>query len=180
MVRILGIDPGSLACGYGLIQAGPSPGTWAYLSSGRIMLPPREPLHARLSQLHRNLAEVIGRCDPGEVCIERMFFAKGVKAALNFGHTRGVVLLTASLAGIPIFEYSALEVKKAVTGYGRAEKSQVLEMVKGILGIDHALSSDSADALALALCHGNRSRWDLPSRDSSPPGRPRSTSAVAR
>jgi crossover junction endodeoxyribonuclease RuvC len=179
-VRILGIDPGSLACGYGLIEGGPSSGTWVYLASGRIMLPPREPLHARLSQLHRNLAEVIERCVPGEVCIERMFFAKGVKAALNFGHTRGVVLLTASLSGIPIFEYSALEVKKAVTGYGRAEKSQVMEMVRGMLSIDHALSPDSADALALALCHGNRSRWDLPSRASSPPARKRTAPAVAR
>jgi len=179
-VRILGIDPGSLACGYGLIEGDPSSGTWVCLASGRIMLPPREPLHARLSQLHRNLAEVIERCVPGEVCIERMFFAKGIKAALNFGHTRGVVLLTASLSGIPIFEYSALEVKKAVTGYGRAEKSQVMEMVRGILGIDHALSPDSADALALALCHGNRSRWDLPPRVSSPPARKRTAPAVAR
>ncbi len=159
-MRILGIDPGSLACGYGLIEEGPSPGAWAYVTSGRILLPPREPLHARLNQLHRNLAEVIDRCDPGEVCIERMFFAKGIKAALSFGHTRGVVLLTASLSGIPIFEYSALEVKKAVTGYGRAEKPQVLEMVKGMLGIVHALSPDSADALALAICHGNCSRWN--------------------
>jgi crossover junction endodeoxyribonuclease RuvC len=133
----------------------------------------------RLGQLHRNLAEVIGRCSPGEVCIERMFFAKGVKAALSFGHTRGVVLLTASLSGIPIFEYSALEVKKAVTGYGRAEKSQVLEMVKGILGIIHSLSPDSADALALAICHGNRSRWDVPVRMPRPAGHQKSSSAVA-
>src|SRR5512139_299066 len=178
-MKILGIDPGSLACGYGLIEGGASPGTWAYLASGRIMLPPREPLHARLSQLHRNLAEVIERCDPGEVCIERMFFAKGVKAALSFGHTRGVVLLTAALSGIPIFEYSALEVKKAVTGYGRAEKSQVQEMVRGILGIGHALSPDSADALALALCHGNRSRWDIPAGVVPSSGRQKLSTAVA-
>lgn len=179
-MRILGIDPGSLACGYGLIEAGAPPGNWAYLTSGRIVLPAREPLHARLSQLHRNLADVIKGCDPGEVCIERMFFAKGVKAALSFGHTRGVVLLTASLSGIPIFEYSALEVKKAVTGYGRAEKVQVLAMVKGILGIDHALSPDSADALALALCHGNRSRWDMPAQALPSARRQTSSPAAAR
>lgn len=179
-MRILGIDPGSLACGYGLIEEGPFPGSWSYLTSGRILLPPRKPLHARLSQLHLNLSEVIARCNPGEVCIEKMFFSKGIKAALSFGHTRGVILLTASLTGIPIFEYSALEVKKAVTGYGRAEKSQVLAMVRGILGIGHDLSPDSADALALAVCHGNRSRWDVPSSGSPTTARQAFSSPVPR
>jgi len=98
---------------------------------------------------------VISEVKPDEIVIERMFFAKGIKAALSFGHTRGVVLLTAAITGLPIFEYSPLEVKKAVVGYGRADKRQVMLMVREILGISNQLSPDSADALALALCHLN-------------------------
>jgi crossover junction endodeoxyribonuclease RuvC len=167
-MKVLGIDPGSIYCGYGLIEDGFAPDSLqapvalrrprsgnSYLSSGRIVLPARKALHARLSELYTSLAEVIADYRPDEIVIEKMFFAKGIKAALSLGHTRGVVLLAASLSGMPIYEYSALEVKKAVVGYGKAEKVQVQMMVKEILGITHTLSPDSADALALALCHAN-------------------------
>lgn len=126
-----------------------------YLSSGRIVLPARKPLHVRLNELYTSLVEVIAEYKPDEIVIEKIFFAKGVKAALSLGHTRGVVLLAASLAGLPIHEYSPLEVKKAVVGYGRADKGQVEKMVREILRIGHVLSPDSADALALALCHAH-------------------------
>lgn len=116
---------------------------------------PSKPLHERLQDLFGSLQEVIAECTPDAIVVERIFFAKSTKAALTLGHARGVILLSASICGKPLHEYSALEVKKAVVGYGRAEKAQVEAMVRQILGVRHALSSDSADALALALCHAN-------------------------
>lgn len=166
-MKILGIDPGSLNCGYGLISAEETrsetalfPGSrclksFAYVTSGRIVMPGSKPLHERLRDLHVSLSEVITELQPDEIVIEKMFFAKGVKAALSLGHTRGVVLLASTLSGLPIFEYSPLEVKQAVVGYGRADKNQVQSMVKEILKIRHELSADGADALAIALCHAN-------------------------
>jgi crossover junction endodeoxyribonuclease RuvC len=99
---------------------------------------------------------------PHEVAVERMFFAKSVKAALNLGHSRGIALLAAASEGLNVYEYSALEVKKAVTGYGRAEKRQVQDMVMRILNLKSQIShltEDSADALALTLCHLNNIRF---------------------
>lgn len=166
-MKILGIDPGSVNCGYGLIgaaeikpsgrrgESGRCLSGMAYLSSGRIVMAASKPLHERLRDLFTSLSDVISEYRPDEIVIERMFFAKGVKAALSLGHTRGVVLLASALTGIPIFEYSALEVKQAVVGYGRADKRQVQIMVKEILNIRHQLSPDGADALAIALCHAN-------------------------
>lgn len=159
-LKILGIDPGSINCGYGLIETQPqTPGlntsSYRYLSSGRIVLPAAKPLHERLRELYVSLAEIISEYKPDEIVIERMFFAKGIKAALSLGHTRGVVLLSAALTGLPIFEYSPLEVKKAVVGYGRADKNQVQLMVQRLLNTKRSLSPDSADALAIAVCHAN-------------------------
>jgi crossover junction endodeoxyribonuclease RuvC len=167
-MRILGVDPGSVHCGYGLIGTRPSSGNphgpsrsgvatqrCIYLSSGRIVLTAAHPLHVRLRDLYASLREVISEYKPDEVVVEKMFFAKGTKAAISLGHTRGVVLLAASLSGMSIYEYSPLEVKKAVVGYGRADKHQTEMMVRQILRITHALSPDSADALALALCHAH-------------------------
>ncbi len=152
-LKILGIDPGSIACGYGLITTdGKNAG---YVTSGRICPPPSRPLHQRLRHIYESLMEVIGAYGPDDIVVEKIFFAKGVKAALSLGHARGVVLLAAASGGIALHECSALEVKKAVVGYGRAEKSQVQEMVRLILNIREPLSPDSADALALALCHVN-------------------------
>ncbi|WP_333655083.1 crossover junction endodeoxyribonuclease RuvC [Dissulfurispira sp.] len=153
-MRILGIDPGSINCGYGLIRYPKTP-KLQYISSGRIVLPASKSLHARLKELYISLADVIAEYKPDEIVIEKIFFAKGTKTALSLGHTRGVVLLAASLTGLSIYEYSALEVKKAVVGYGRADKNQVQKMVREILNIKHSLSPDSADALALAICHAN-------------------------
>lgn len=157
-MNILGIDPGSINCGYGLIQKTEVRGQKSkpeYLSSGRIVLSHKRPLHLRLRDLYISLADIISEYRPDEIVIEKIFFAKGIKSALSLGHTRGVVLLAASLTGIPIYEYSALEVKKAVVGYGRADKNQVQKMVQRILNITHPLSPDSADAIALAICHIN-------------------------
>ncbi len=170
-MKILGIDPGSIYCGYGFIKAPDRKAHLAanrrgcqplYLASGRIILPARKPLHIRLKELYATLTEVISDYGPDEIVIEKMFFAKGIKAALSLGHTRGVVLIAAALTNLDIYEYSPLEVKKAVVGYGKADKNQVQMMVKEILAIGHSLSPDSADALALALCHAHTRRFDSP------------------
>jgi crossover junction endodeoxyribonuclease RuvC len=162
-MKILGIDPGSVNCGYGLISSKDKEATavrgqgcgHVYLSSGRIVMAASKPLHDRLRELFVSLTDIISETCPDEIVIEKMFFAKGIKAALSLGHTRGVVLLAAAMAGKPIYEYSPLEVKQAVAGYGRADKRQVQMMVQQILGIRHQLSPDGADALAMALCHIN-------------------------
>ncbi len=152
-VRILGVDPGSIACGYGIVT---SDGTNArYLTSGRISSPASQPLHYRLRSIYESLLEIIRTHRPDDIVVEKIFFAKGAKAALSLGHARGIVLLAAATANLPLHEFSALEVKKAVVGYGRAEKRQVQEMVRLILHIEGTLNADSADALALALCHTN-------------------------
>lgn len=166
-MKILGIDPGSVYCGYGFIEAPDRNGHSAvcakgrplYMASGRIVLPARKALHIRLKELYTALAEVIADYRPDEIVIEKMFFAKGIKAAISLGHTRGVVLIAAAMTNADIYEYSALEVKKAVVGYGKADKIQVQKMVREILSIGHSLSSDSADALALALCHAHTRKF---------------------
>jgi len=168
-MKILGIDPGSVNCGYGLINSEEIPSRGidnrtaaarrlkspAYVASGRISLKASMPLQDRLKELFTSLSDVISESCPDEIVIERMFFAKGIKAALSLGHARGAVLVAAGLTGLPIFEYSPLEVKQAVVGYGRADKGQVQVMVKEILNIRHQLSADGADALAIALCHAH-------------------------
>jgi crossover junction endodeoxyribonuclease RuvC len=151
--RILGIDPGTILCGYGVIA---STGRDAvYVASGRISPPASKPLHYRLKSIYETLSEVIAEYRPDDIVVEKIFFAKGAKSALSLGHARGIALLAAARHDVPLHEFSALEVKKAVVGYGRAEKSQVQEMVKMILNISGPLSPDSADALALALCYMN-------------------------
>ncbi len=150
---IIGIDPGSICCGYGLLEKKGK--NIYYINSGDISLSKKEILSDRLKNLFIELTDVLRTYNPEEAVIERVFYAKGYRAALNLGHARGVALLTASMNNIPIFEYSALEVKKAVVGYGRADKRQVQEMIKAILNVKIKLTPDSADALALALCHLN-------------------------
>ena len=108
----------------------------------------------RLVRIERELVEVITGCDPNVVAVEEAFHAANVKSALKLGHARGVALLVAARAGLPVFEYSPLEVKSATVGYGRAEKHQVQEMVRLLLGLKSVPAPfDAADALAVAICH---------------------------
>ena len=116
----------------------------------------------RLKTLYDTLIEIIRVYKPREMVVESIFFAKSARAALSLGHARGIILLAAVSEGLNVHEYSSLEVKKAITGYGRAEKRQVLEMVKRILNLTPQivnLTEDSADALALALCHLHNIRF---------------------
>ena len=164
---ILGIDPGSINCGYGLIETFhekqsrlnvPNNGNidCRYVTAGRISLSSKKPLPARLKKLYDALIDIIRSYQPREMVIESIFFSKSIRAAFSLGQVRGVALLAAQSEHLSIHEYSALEVKKAVTGYGNAAKSQVKHMVIRILNLelqDMDLSEDSADALAIALCH---------------------------
>lgn len=150
---ILGLDPGSLHCGYGLISTDGKDAQ--YLLSGRISPPASKPLQFRLKCIYESLIDIIRSNRPDDMVVEKIFFAKGMQAALSLGHARGIALLAAASEDLELHECSALEVKKAIVGYGRAEKSQVQEMVKLILKIRGPLYPDSADALALALCYMN-------------------------
>lgn len=152
---VIGIDPGSRRCGFGVLSRDGS-----YLASGTIVLSENGPLPERLRELHDELVSVIGEHGPSVAAVERVFFARSVKSALTLGEARGVVLMAASSMGLDVREYSATEVKKSVTGYGRAEKSQVQEMVRRVLGLDHGLSPDGADALAIAICHMNMTKLE--------------------
>lgn len=149
--RILGIDPGSRATGYGVIE---SDGQRARaLDHGVIRVPGDESLARRLALLHRGLLEVVERTGPTEVAIEEVFTARNARSALVLGHARGVLLLAASSADCEIYEYNTRAVKKAVAGYGQADKAQVAQMVKMLLGLPRIPAQDAADALAIALCH---------------------------
>jgi crossover junction endodeoxyribonuclease RuvC len=153
-IRVIGIDPGSILCGYGIIAEDRSRNL-IHISSGTIKLPKSKPLASRLKMLHEELREVLREFDPQESAIEKVFFAKNIKSVLQLGQARGVVLLSIAEADLAIHEYNPNEVKKAVVGYGKAEKSQVQQMVKTILSLNSLPSPDSADALALAICHLN-------------------------
>lgn len=152
-VRVLGIDPGSLKCGYGIVTLR---GKEAHhVVSGTISPSSRKPLPDRLKQIYDELVQLIRTYKPADIIVEKIFFSKGTKAALSLGHARGIVLLAAAAENVQLHEFSALQVKKAVVGYGRAEKDQVSAMVKVLLNMSGNLTSDSADALALALCYLN-------------------------
>jgi crossover junction endodeoxyribonuclease RuvC len=151
--RTLGIDPGSQITGFGILEKNGS--RIRHLHSGFVRLGPASSLSVRLMTLHRTLQQVIEEYRPTDLAVEKVFFAKNVQSALTLGHVRGVILLTAEEAGLQVFEYSALEIKQAVTGYGRADKNQVQEMVKVLLGIPPLSKQDVSDALAAGICHLN-------------------------
>lgn len=149
-VRILGIDPGSRCTGYAIIDAvGDNVGV---VEHGVVKLPQTQSVAERLKLLDTALRELVSEHHPDEVVVEEVFAAHNVRSALVLGQVRGVVIVSAG-ANCPIFEYSARAVKKAVAGYGQADKNQVAQMVKQLLRLPEAPQQDAADALALALCH---------------------------
>ena len=151
-MRIFGIDPGSQRTGYGCVE---TDGRRHHLVTfGAISAPAASSLPERLVAIHRELTAAIHDARPDCIAIENIFHAKNVRSALRLGHARGVALLAASGAGVPIVEYTPAEIKRAVVGFGRAEKQQVGQMVKLLLGLDAAPSPhDAADAIAVAICH---------------------------
>jgi crossover junction endodeoxyribonuclease RuvC len=160
-VKIFGIDPGSARTGYGCVE---SDGTRHRLvACGAITTPVAHSFPHKLLSIHSALAALLDRCRPDCVAIENLFHATNVRSALKLGHARGVAMLAAVEAGVPIVEYTPAEVKQAVVGYGRAEKRQVQSMVQLLLGLSEPLSShDAADALAIAICHLHRMRTLAP------------------
>jgi len=151
-VRIFGIDPGSERTGYGCVETDGS--RHRIVSCGAISTPALAPFPDKLHRIHGQLTALLQECRPDAVAIENIFYAANVRSALKLGHARGVAMLAAVEAGVPVFEYTPAEIKRAVVGYGRAEKPQVQHMVKLLLGLAAVPSPhDAADALAIAICH---------------------------
>jgi crossover junction endodeoxyribonuclease RuvC len=151
-MKIFGIDPGSERTGYGCVER--SGGRHHLVICGSLSAPATATFPERLKHIHEHLAALLVESRPDCVAVESIFHARNVRSALKLGHARGVALLAASEAGLPVVEYAPAEIKLAVVGYGRAEKPQMQQMVKLLLGLDRTPSPhDVADALAVAICH---------------------------
>lgn len=155
-MRIFGIDPGSIRTGYGCVES--DGGRHRFVACGALSTPTGTPLPERLLAIHAGLVEAIALSAPDCVAIENLFHARNARSALTLGHARGVAVLAAVQAGLPVVEYTPAEIKLSVVGYGRAEKTQVQRMIMLLLGLDTAPSPyDASDALAVALCHAHLS-----------------------
>jgi crossover junction endodeoxyribonuclease RuvC len=153
-VRIFGIDPGSIRTGYGCVETDGS--RHRLVTCGALSAPARAGLAEKLQFMHAGLLRLLRSSGAQCVAVENLFHARNVRSALVLGHARGVALLAAVEAGLPIAEYSPTEIKQAVVGYGRAEKSQLQHMVRLLLALDAPPSPhDAADALAVAICHAH-------------------------
>ena len=151
-MRVFGIDPGSERTGYGCVETDGS--RHRIVVCGAISAPALASFPEKLLRIHDRLTALIQECQPECVAIENLFFAVNVRSALKLGHARGVAMLAAVEAGLSVFEYAPAEIKLAVVGHGRAEKAQVQQMVKLILGLAAVPApNDAADALAVAICH---------------------------
>jgi crossover junction endodeoxyribonuclease RuvC len=153
-MRVVGIDPGISHTGYGIVDTDER-GRLAHITSGAISTSAKTPFVERLSKIHAELEKVFREFQPHHMAVEQVFFARNARSALLLGQARGVTLLSAALVGIPVYEYAATEIKKAVCRYGHAGKEQVSEMVKALLRIDEKLPSHASDALAVCICHAH-------------------------
>lgn len=149
---ILGLDPGIATVGFGVIRA--ERGSFSSVAYGAIRTEAGLPLSERLEDIYGDLSKLIDTFAPEAAAIEELFFNTNLKTGISVAHGRGVMLLACRQCGVPIYEYTPLQVKQSVVGYGRAEKKQVMEMVKRLLKLDEIpRPDDAADALAIALCH---------------------------
>jgi crossover junction endodeoxyribonuclease RuvC len=156
-MRVLGIDPGTLTSGYGIVSE--EDHKLFHVVSGGISPSAKQPFPKRLKKIYEELEKVIAKFHPHVVVVEDLFVSNNIKSALKLGHARGVAILAAMNAGLPVFEYAPTEVKQAVVGNGKAEKKQVQMMVKALLDLPKAPTpADAADALAAAICHIHSSR----------------------
>ena len=156
-MRVIGVDPGSRSCGYGILES--RNGVLKHVVSGAIIPSGSYGLSKRLQIIYSTLTELIEKHTPQYMSIEEMFFAKNAKSAIKLGQARGVAMLAGENAGLQIYEYAPTKVKLAVTGSGRAKKFEIMKMVSYVLGIEEFEKSDISDALAIALCHINISRY---------------------
>jgi crossover junction endodeoxyribonuclease RuvC len=153
-MRVLGIDPSLQSTGFGVIEENGA--SYIPVVYGIVKPSPKLSFPSRLNEIRTELEKVIVSFTPDEVAIENAFYAQNIRTALSLGQVRGAVLVAVAAQARELFEYSALEIKKAVTGYGQADKNQVRVMVKTLLNIeDNTLSLDASDALAAAICHLN-------------------------
>ena len=151
-MRILGIDPGIATVGFGVIDA--ERGQQIYVSCGIISTPAHTPLSARLDQIYTDLEQLFEAFKPDAISIEELFFKNNITTGIPVAHGRGVILLSAYRHSIPVYEYTPLQVKQAVVGYGKADKRQVIDMVRRILNMPAPPKpDDAADAVAMAICH---------------------------
>jgi len=151
-MTILGIDPGYATVGFGIIQGDRA--RQQVVQYGAIRTEPGGPLAPRLKQIYQDTCLLIEQFSPDAIAIEELFFNTNVTTGMAVSHARGVLLLAGETMGVPLFEYTPLQVKQAITGYGRAEKKQMMEMVRRLLNMQQIPKpDDAADALAIALCH---------------------------
>ncbi len=156
-MRILGIDPGTGILGFGVIEVNKNKAQ--LVDGGVIRTPVKEDDAVRLQTIFDELTDIIMKTTPVAMAVEKLFFAQNVTTAMTVAQARGVVLLCGKQAGLEIFEYTPLQIKQALTGYGRADKQQIQEMVRVILGLkDIPKPDDCADALAAAICHSMNQR----------------------
>ena len=153
-MRVVGIDPGISDTGYGIVDQDER-GRLLHVTDGSIHTSARVPFVERLSTIHTELEALFREFRPHHMAVEQVFFARNPRSALLLGQARGVTLLSAALVGIPVYEYAATEIKKAVCRYGQASKGQVGAMVKALLGLKKRVPSHAADALAVCICHAH-------------------------
>ena len=157
-MRIIGIDPGTGILGFGIIEVN-ARGNPKMITAGVITTPAHTPLEDRLLEIFDGLTEIIAETNPEVMSIEKLFFAQNVTTAISVSHARGVAMLTGKQAGLEIAEYTPLQIKQTLTGYGRASKKQMQEMVKLQLGLNSMPKpDDAADGLAAAITHSLMSR----------------------
>src|ERR1051325_7221128 len=158
-MRVLGIDCGSRITGYGVIDSDGA--DCVFVCCGAIRSKPSDPIPLRLKCIYDGIVKIIRQVEPEAAAFESLFYATNVQSALKLGHVRGVSIFAAVEANLPVFEYSPLEVKSAVTGYGRAEKPQVQQMVRALLKMTSPPEPyDASDALAVAICHVHTNRFN--------------------
>ncbi len=150
-LTVMGLDPGTITLGYGVVQRRPS--RIIHMDNGLICAAKRQPLHTRLAAIYAQLSDVIGRVEPDVVAVETVFVRDNPKAALHLGHARGVALLAAAQSGADVVSYEPSVIKKTVAGSGRADKFQIQMMVRTLLGLTEVPAEDAADALAASICH---------------------------
>ncbi len=156
-MRIIGVDPGTATTGFGIIEH--HHGTFTFVDAGVITTPPDQPMPERLITIHTELAQVVRETNPEQSAVELLYFATNVTTAISVGQARGVILLTLAEAGLPIAEYTPMQIKQAVTGYGGAKKPQIQEMVRVLLKLPTIpRPDDAADGLAIAITHANQAK----------------------
>ena len=157
-IRILGIDPGYAIVGFGVLDYDGV--NFSPIEYGAVLTEAGVPFPERLRAIHEDIEFIFNKFKPDCMAIERLYFTSNQKTAIDVAQARGITVLSAAIRSVPVSEYTPLQVKLSVTGYGKAEKKQVMEMTKSILGLAQIPKpDDAADALAIAVCHGHTVRW---------------------